>query len=119
MTLPLRWLTPKLAVAPQLGPEHMAMAAEQGFKSVICNRPDGEAGPTQPSQDAVGDAARAAGMVFAYLPVGSANHTTDQANDMGALMAQLPAPILAYCRSGNRCIGLIGLSTQQGHAVPE
>lgn len=119
MTLPLRWLTPKLAVAPQLGPEHMALAAQEGFKSVICNRPDGEAGPDQPSQDAVGEAARAAGLEFAYLPVGSSNHTPEQADGMGELMAKLPTPILAYCRSGNRCIGLIGLSNQQGHAVPQ
>jgi uncharacterized protein (TIGR01244 family) len=33
----------------QLDPAAMAWAAQQGFKSVINNRPDFEGGPTQPT----------------------------------------------------------------------
>ncbi|MCA6328413.1 MAG: TIGR01244 family phosphatase, partial [Phenylobacterium sp.] len=34
-------VTERLSVAPQLAPEDMAAAAAQGFKRVVCNRPDG------------------------------------------------------------------------------
>jgi sulfide:quinone oxidoreductase len=34
----------ELSVAPQILPEDMARIRAAGFQSVICNRPDGEAG---------------------------------------------------------------------------
>lgn len=119
MVLDLRWLTPKLAVCPQISASDIPAAQEAGFKSIICNRPDGEEGPQQPSQSAVGDAAKAMGLAFAYHPVNSSGHTPEQAMQMGALINSLPTPILAYCRSGGRCANLIGLAAQLGQTVPK
>ena len=68
MTLPLNYLSPNIAVAPQLQPEHMAEAAALGFRTVINNRPDGEA-PDQPSTAVMEAAARAAGLVYHHQPV--------------------------------------------------
>jgi sulfide:quinone oxidoreductase len=119
MTLEVRWLTPKIAVCPQISASDIPAAQEAGFKSVICNRPDGEEGPMQPSQSEVSDAAKAMGLAFAYHPVTSTGHTPEQALEMGALINSLPTPILAYCRSGARCTNLIGLATQLGQQVPK
>ena len=118
MTLPTRWLTDQLAVAPQLEPADMAAAAAEGFHSVICNRPDMEGGPEQPTQASVEAAAQAAGMSFAYLPVSPGGQTPEEAQAMGELLGSLPKPILAYCRSGNRCISLISLTAQLGLPIP-
>lgn len=118
MTLSPRWLTDQLAVAPQVEPADMAAAAAEGFQSVICNRPDMEGGPEQPTQASVEAAAQAAGLSFAYLPVSPAGQTPEEAQAMGELLGRLPKPILAYCRSGNRCTSLISLTAQLGLPIP-
>jgi uncharacterized protein (TIGR01244 family) len=61
--------TDKFSTAPQLGPEAMAEVAALGFRTVINNRPDGEAGPSQASSDDIARAAKAAGLTYVHLPV--------------------------------------------------
>ena len=95
-------LSAELCVAPQLDPAAMAWAAEAGFKSVINNRPDFEAGPAQPTSAAIEAAALAAGLRYAYLPVHPAVQTPEEIARFGALLAELPTPILAFCRTGTR-----------------
>jgi len=121
MSLSYRWLTQKLAVAPQLSVDEVAEVKAAGFQSVICNRPDHEDGPGsgQATQADIAGALQAQGIRFAYHPVNSGGHTDEQALEMGRLMQELPTPMLAYCRSGNRCIGLISLAKSLGQAVPE
>jgi len=41
-------ITHYVSVSPQIKPEDVKTLAEQGFKSIICNRPDGE-DPDQPN----------------------------------------------------------------------
>jgi uncharacterized protein (TIGR01244 family) len=95
-------LSPDVCVAPQLDPAAMAWAAQAGFKSVINNRPDFEGGPTQPTSATMEAAARAAGLHYAFLPVQPAVQTPDEIAQFATLLAQLPKPILAFCRSGTR-----------------
>jgi sulfide:quinone oxidoreductase len=51
-----------------------------------------------------------AGLVAAYLPVTSATLNAENAAAFAMLMAQLPKPILAYCRSGARSTNLANLA---------
>jgi sulfide:quinone oxidoreductase len=118
MTHPVRWLTEKIAIAGQITPEHMQSLAEMGFKSIICNRPDNEYGPGQPSAESIRDQAEAAGLRFAFLPVSGDGGTARDAQEMGTLLASLPAPILAYCYSGGRCMALIGNAARMGLPIP-
>ena len=87
MTHPVRWLTEKIAIAGQISPEHMQSLAEMGFKSIICNRPDNEYGPGQPSAESIRDQAEAAGLRFAFLPVSGDGGTARDAQEMGKLLA--------------------------------
>ena len=80
----------------------MAEAARAGFRSVINNRPDFEGGPDQPTQAAIEAAAIAAGLHYAYLPVSPAAHTAKEIARFAQLLASMPKPILAFCRSGAR-----------------
>ncbi len=105
-------VSPDVFVAGQLGPEAMAWAAAQGFRSVINNRPDFEAGPDQPASAAVEAAARAAGLAYAYLPVAPMFQSPEEVGRMAELVATLPKPILAFCRSGARSGRLYFASTQ-------
>jgi uncharacterized protein (TIGR01244 family) len=100
--LPLRAVASDVCVAPQLGPEAMAEAARLGFRSVINNRPDFEHGPDQPTNASIEAAARAAGLEYRFLPVAGNYQSPQEIAAFAQLMAELPRPILVFCRSGAR-----------------
>ncbi|MFZ2989070.1 TIGR01244 family sulfur transferase [Ideonella sp.] len=100
--LPLSALTPEVFVSPQLDPAAMAELAQLGFRSVINNRPDGEGGPEQPLSSTMAAAAAAAGLEYRHLPVQGAYQSPEEIAAFGALAAELPRPLLAFCRSGAR-----------------
>ena len=101
----IRSLTDDYAVAPQIDAADMARIAARGFKSVICNRPDHE-DPDQPTVAEIGRAAAAAGLNFRHVPVPGSGMTPDHVIAQGSALAELPGPVLAYCRSGARCAQL-------------
>jgi uncharacterized protein (TIGR01244 family) len=91
------------AVAPQLVEADFATIARLGFRSVVNNRPDGEAPDQLPNAKAAA-AARRHGLEFRYLPVHNVNVTDDDVvAAFRRLMDDLPRPILFYCRTGTRC----------------
>jgi len=94
-------LSPDFSVTAQFLPEDMRAIAAAGFRSIICNRPDGEEAG-QPDAFAIREAASAAGLVVAHLPVTNRNISPADAHAMHSALARLPAPILAYCRTGAR-----------------
>ena len=100
--LPVRAIAPDVCVAPQLTPGAMAEAAQAGFKSVVNNRPDFEHGPDQPTNAEIEAAARAAGLEYRFLPVESAYQSPEEIAAMANLLAELPRPLLMFCRSGAR-----------------
>src|SRR5690606_37941817 len=106
MSVPINALTEAFAVARQLAAEDMQAVADAGFKSVIINRPDLEGGPDQPSSAEVMAAAHAAGLQVEYQPVVSGAMTSDDVVKFAQLLKDLPAPVLAYCRTGTRCTHL-------------
>ncbi|NYT67654.1 TIGR01244 family sulfur transferase [Pusillimonas noertemannii] len=106
MAVPVNPLSADFAVAPQLAPGDMQAVAQAGYKSVIINRPDFEGGADQPSSADVMEAARAAGLQVEYQPVVSGSITQQDVERFGQLLEALPAPVLAYCRSGGRCTTL-------------
>ena len=111
MSFPHTPLTEQFAVAPQLAPADMAAVADAGFKSVIINRPDHEGGDAQPQSADVMRAAREAGLVVEYQPVISGSMTPEDVTRFAQLLATLPQPVLAYCRSGARCTRLFEAAT--------
>ncbi len=100
------------ATAPQISPSDVAAIAAMGFRSVLNNRPDGEGGVDQPHSDTIGEAVMAAGLQYAYQPVISGQLTAADAVRMGELLASLPKPVLAFCRSGARSTKLYSMATQ-------
>ena len=101
-TLPIRAIADTVCVAPQLTPDAMAEVARLGFKSVINNRPDFEHGPDQPANAAVEAAALAAGLQYRHLPVDGGWQSHEEIAAFAVLLKELPAPVLAFCRSGAR-----------------
>jgi uncharacterized protein (TIGR01244 family) len=111
MAVPVNSLTASFAVAPQLSPGDMQAVAQAGFKSVIINRPDFEGGPDQPTAADVIAAAEAAGLTARYQPVVSGAMTQADVVRFAELLDELPAPVLAYCRTGTRCTHLYRAAT--------
>ena len=111
MSLPVNALTDSFAVSPQLAPEDMAAVAAAGFKSLIINRPDLEGGPDQPLAADVMAAAAEAGLTAEYQPVVSGAMTPADVQRFAELLKTLPAPVLAYCRTGTRCTNLYRAAT--------
>lgn len=105
----LRKITGGLSVAGQLDAAALPLVAGMGFRSIICNRPDGEA-PGQPAFGPIERAAAALGIKTAYQPVPSNAVSDADGAAFGKLLEELPKPILAYCRSGTRCTVLWALS---------
>ncbi|CAN5908672.1 TIGR01244 family sulfur transferase [soil metagenome] len=95
-------LSADLSVSPQLEPGAMVSVAAAGFKTVINNRPDGEGGAAQPTSAQMEAAASAAGLRYAHLPVQPAVQSPEEIARFAELLATLPKPILAFCRSGAR-----------------
>lgn len=114
MSLPLQALTPDVCVAPQLTPEAMAEAAAMGFKSVVNNRPDFEHGPDQPTSAQIEAAATAAGLEYRHLPVAGGYQSPEEIAAFADLLAELPRPLLAFCRSGARSTRLFIQAQQLG-----
>lgn len=101
----IRKVTEDFAVAPQLQPTELAAVAEAGYRSVICNRPDGEA-PDQPTMVEIEQAAEAAGLACRYLPVTSGKVADYDISQFARDLQELPGPVLAFCRTGNRSVTL-------------
>jgi uncharacterized protein (TIGR01244 family) len=111
----LRQLSATLAVSPQILPEDVPALAEAGFKVLINNRPDEEVGPDI-DHDVMAEAAAKAGMSYQYLPFHPGQITPQLISDFASATGG-QGPVIAYCRSGNRCTVLWAL-TQAGK-LPE
>lgn len=105
----IRPLDQTLSTSPQVAVNDLRSLAAQGYRSVISNRPDGET-PDQPSAAEIATAAKAAGLEFRHIPVvGGAIGEADIAAFETAL-AELPGPILGFCRTGTRTTTLWALA---------
>ncbi|MHC8346668.1 bifunctional protein tyrosine phosphatase family protein/NAD(P)/FAD-dependent oxidoreductase [Pseudomonas sp. RT6P73] len=97
-----------LFVSSQLHVEDLPALYQQGVRSLVCNRPDGEE-PDQPKAAQIAAAAAALNMGFAYIPVGREIDDVSITAFTKALDT-LAGPQLAYCRTGHRSTSLWALS---------
>ncbi|WP_337189608.1 TIGR01244 family sulfur transferase [Aurantiacibacter rhizosphaerae] len=98
-------LTDGLSVSPQISPAEVSELAAAGYKSIICNRPDEEE-TGQPDFADIAAAATALGLSTRHIPVDAERPVEMQADAFAKALAELPGPVLAYCRTGNRCTKL-------------
>lgn len=113
-----RPLTSDLSVSPQISTTDVASLKTLGYGAIVCHRPDGE-GVDQPNFEEIAQAARQAGIQAVYQPVVPGQASVEQAAAFGALCAELPKPILAYCRTGTRSATLWALSQADKLPVAE
>lgn len=105
----LKAISPNLSVSAQILPSDIEDLAKLGFKSILCNRPDGEAAD-QPTFEEIEIAAKAAGITAKYQPIVAGKVSDEDADDFNTAMTSLAGPVLAYCRTGTRSATLWSLS---------
>ena len=93
-------LSSKYAVAPQINPEDVTEIKADGFKAVVCNRPDGEA-DGQPTAASIQAACESAGLDFYYCPMNGPSVAPEHVETLRELLAG-ETKIFAFCRTGNR-----------------
>lgn len=96
-------------VAGQITANDIVKIADQGIKTLICHRPDGE-GADQPNVIEIEEAAQRHGLNVIYQPVISGKITDQQVTKFKQLYQNAQKPVLAYCRSGMRAISLWALA---------
>lgn len=114
----LKKISSGLTVSPQINVSDIEEIKAAGFRSIICNRPDGEAAD-QPVFQEISDAARAAGLETMYIPIVAGKVSDGDAGAFGAALDALPGPILAYCRTGTRSATLWSLAVANYKPVSE
>ena len=99
-------ITDTFTVSPQISPGDAAAIAAMGFRSLICNRPDGEA-PDQTPYAVIEAEAADAGLAFRHIPVVSGAMTQDDVDAMAAALERnarsRSSPIAAPARAAGSC----------------
>jgi len=101
-----RQISDNYSVAGQITSDQIASIKAAGFKSIVCNRPDGEQAGQAPVAE-IRKAAEAEGLAFRHVPIVSGQPATPaDVAAMAAALRELEGPVLAYCRSGARSTNL-------------
>jgi sulfide:quinone oxidoreductase len=111
-------ITAEISVSPQVSPLDVATARELGFRAIICNRPDGE-GPDQPGFQEIKAAAAKNGIEARYIPISGGMVGDDDVAEFRTALAELPGPVLAYCRTGTRSATLWSLAQAPDTPLPQ
>jgi sulfide:quinone oxidoreductase len=112
----IRQLTETLSVCGQIRVEDIPNLADQGFRTLICNRPDREDIFQQPYAE-IAAAAHDGGMAAHYLPVAPGGLTPELIAAFGDIIEGAEKPVLAYCRTGTRSTMLWQHAQDAGHKV--
>ncbi len=114
----IKKLTSEISVMPQVAIADLPAIHEKGFRSIICNRPDGE-GADQPTFQEIEAVAKKLGLETAYQPITMGKVSDADADDFAKLMTELPGPVLAYCRTGTRSATLWSLTQAKTRSVAD
>ena len=106
-------LSADLFAGRQLSLADLAEAKAAGFRSILCDRPDGEAADQSPFGHIAAEATRL-GLESRYVPIASVQLTGAEIEAFKAAVVELPKPILAYCGSGKR----VTLAAQASGVIP-
>ena len=113
-------LSEKFSVATDLGFQDLSTIKERGFRTIINLRPASELDAQLPSQH-VGKIIQSFGINYHQFPIyGFEIDEPSVIRAFSQLVAQAHAPILTYCRRGNRAAYLWAMvELEKGELLPE
>jgi uncharacterized protein (TIGR01244 family) len=98
-----------LSVAGQISLADIGTFAQEGYVTIINNRPDNEE-PGQLDHNAAEAEAKKQGLDYRYQPIVSSAISYRDVSEFQNLLLREGKPILAHCRSGTRCYLMYGLT---------
>ncbi len=101
------------SVAGQLTVDDLAAVQAAGIKTLIGNRPDGEA-PGQVLNADIAKRARELGLAVHFVPVMQDTINSNDVNAFAHILTSAEQPVLAWCRSGARSLTLWSLAQIKG-----
>ena len=108
-----RALTSTVSVTGQMTTNKFQQLMQQGFKSVIVNRPDQEQG-NQVKVGQLRSIAEKSQVSVIYQPIMSGQISQANIDELARSYNELPKPILMVCRSGTRSAALFNQAKSQG-----
>ncbi|GHA07249.1 TIGR01244 family sulfur transferase [Oceanisphaera arctica] len=102
-------VTPTFSVSDQIFATDLPGLKAAGYRTLICNRPDGEA-EGQPAAEALAAEAKAQGFDWHWIPISSGQFTDEAVAAFTQALAGKEEPVLAFCRTGTRSITLWALA---------
>ena len=97
----IRQIDDEYSVTGQITIEDLDQIKAEGFKSVVCHRPDEEE-PGQPHYAEIAARAGELGLEIRHIPVGRMGVEAEGVASMVDALDELPRPMLGFCRSGAR-----------------
>ena len=94
-------LSENCSVAGQIQASDVAAIAADGFKTIVCNRPDNE-DFGQPTASDIEAECSTHGVAFHHIPIDRSGLTMQLVEDFQGAVEASAGPVLAYCRSGQR-----------------
>lgn len=111
-------LTPNVSVLSQPSAGDIGELADRGYRSIIGNRPDGEASD-QTTWKELKAAALARGMEAVHVPVVASQIGEADIRAFREALERLPKPIAAFCRTGTRSTLLWALANEASLTADE
>ncbi len=101
----------QISITGQITPDQIPMIAENGFKTIINNRPDGEEAG-QPASANIAAAATEAGLAYKEISFAGNEMNQSHVEAFADYFNQAEQPILIFCRTGNRSTGIYETAKQ-------
>lgn len=98
-------ITEKLSVSEQPNVKGIKLFRDQGFMTLLNNRPENE-DPAQPSSEAERQEAERCGLTYAFVPITSETITEADVRAFQRVLEGSPGPVVAHCKTGTRSLNL-------------
>jgi uncharacterized protein (TIGR01244 family) len=106
----------QVTVGPQPSEEEIQKLGQQGFKSVVNFRTEGE--DEQPlSPQAEGQKVKSAGMDYLHIPVSMKAMGPELVDQFRQKYPDLPKPVFAHCKSGKRAGAMVMMDMAVEHGM--
>ena len=103
--MPITRISEQLSISPQPGVEDIQSLRNQGFKTLINNRPDNE-NNSQPGTHAESQEAKHCDLSYAFIPVTASTITEADVRAFQRAVDESEGPVFAHCKTGTRSLSL-------------
>lgn len=106
-----RWSVARFAP----GPEHLRLAAQEGFRAIVNLRTTAEAQAEDPGEEARW--AERQSLAYLHHPVSMDSLTDENADAFRRAARELPGPVLVHCASGKRAGAMVTIQRACEHGM--